>query len=70
MARNGTTHVEITFDDGEVVHEKHRNTWGGWVNMVRRLEQRFGGRFRPVGDDARSFTLGERSGTIQDVNVL
>lgn len=44
--RNHTLHFRLTFDDGEVIQEKCRNSFGGWVNLVKRVEARFGGRMR------------------------
>ena len=43
---NSTLHFEIRFDDGERLREKCRNTLGGHINMMKRLEKRFGARVR------------------------
>lgn len=64
---NNTKHVEVRFTDGEVFTEKHRDSWGGWLNMLRRVEARVGGeaRSREVGGDVvfaangREFTFVE-----------
>lgn len=47
---NSTTTVEVRFEDGEVFGEKHRNTVGGFANMVRRFEDRMGERVTRTAD--------------------
>lgn len=39
---NDTKHFEIRFDDGEVVHEKCRDSIGGFQNMINRLRAHTG----------------------------
>lgn len=76
---NSTQHVEIVFTDGERFGEKHKMTMGGHVNLIRRIEERFGvkqwdaNRVRPVVSgsdfDGRWIVAG-REFTIENVNVL
>ena len=56
---NTSTTVEVRFEDGEVFGEKHRNSVGGFANMVRRVEDRVGERVscRMVGDTVEHFTV-------------
>ncbi len=44
--RNANRTWVLHFENGETVTETARNTMGGWTNMARRLEARFGGRLR------------------------
>lgn len=50
MARNPNTtlHFEVRFDDGEKLREKCRDTLGGWINMMKRLEAHTGERVRAL----------------------
>jgi hypothetical protein len=48
MSSNQTLHFEARFDDGETIREKCRDSLGGHINMMKRLETRCGGRVRCV----------------------
>lgn len=62
-----STTWEITFSDGEVITETCRNTMGGWANMARRIEERFGARMRPMDTTGTRWEIGGRSFTTQEV---
>lgn len=63
-----TVHTEWKFDDGEVFTETHKNTLGGWVNSVRRVEDRCGARVRPADESGTRWTVGERTATTCQVH--
>jgi len=67
MRSNRTTHTEFRFDTGEVFTETHRDTWGGWVNMVRRVEDRMGCQMRSVGDSGHRWSFDGQTCTTQTV---
>lgn len=71
-SRKDTAHTEFRFDDGEVFTESHRTTWGGWVNMVKRVEARFGDRMRPAADDTDGtrWTVAGRTFTTAQVQTF
>lgn len=57
---NNNTATLFEFEDGESFVEPHRVTWGGWVNMTRRVEQRCGGPMRPVDAERGQWTVNGR----------
>lgn len=68
---NNTKHVEVRFTDGEVFGEKHRDSFGGWLNMLRRVEARVGGTARSQEVDGEVvFTANGREWTFVEVSVL
>ncbi len=39
---NTTSHYVFTFAGGSKIHDKCRDTLGGFANMIRRIEKEFG----------------------------
>ena len=73
--RNNTTNtVEIRFEDGEVFGEKHRNSIGGFANMMTRIAERTDcDRIRPTGDEIGGeivWTAGERRFVVAQVQTF
>lgn len=66
--RTDSRHYVLTLSDGTTFSDKCRNTWGGYCNMIRRIEKGLGSRIRITGEgetgevaDGRTFTIAEFS---------
>ncbi len=67
--RTDSHYYVLTFSDGTTIGESCRNTWGGYCNMIRRIEKQLGSRVYVTGkgetgevDDGRTFTIATFSG--------
>jgi hypothetical protein len=70
MHRNNTTTHYLVEANGETFAEKCRDSLGGFTNMLRRLEARFGDRVRVLDVDAGLYAAGDTTFTLTAVNVL
>jgi hypothetical protein len=66
--RTDSRYYVLTISDGTTISDKSRNTWGGYTNMIRRIEKELGSRVRITGAgetgevaDGRTFTIAEFS---------
>jgi hypothetical protein len=73
---NTTRHVLVSFDDGETLGEQHRDSLGGWRQLMQRMAERNGRSaedVRPVLDafgDLAGWTVAGRRFTVATMEVL
>lgn len=71
--QNLTNHYEVQLSNGDVFAEKCRNSFGGFVKMVRRVEDRYGHKLHFTSADAAeaaTFTLGDLTGSFARVQKV